>query len=450
MSHFNKQWVPAPAAEHVVVQEIRKRVVDRLRNAGPVISAEHQAIVRSEVDSWVARRAQAGHVLPPVELETQLAAAVLAEMSGVGRLEPLLERPDVENIHIHGHDRVFLELSTGEIERHPYPVADSDADLIERLSAMFAQLGQTAREFSRANPIGNLHLPMGGPLGSRLAAVIEVSGRPNVAIRRYRLTDTTLEDLVREGTVDGLLVEVLRGAINAGCNIVVSGGPAAGKTTLLRTLCQEISPAEHLLTVEDERELGLELFAQHPMVTAWEARLPNAEGAGSITMDELLKQALRHSPHRVIVGEVRGGEVTSMLRALGNGAYGGMCTLHATSAHAVLDRIASLGTLADPPMPIEAAYRWTAAAVDLVVHARKRDTRQGRERFISEIVEIGQVGENGRPDTTTLFSPRPADGRAVPSYPPSPALLARLREHGVDPRIWSEFPDGTWQPGVLR
>lgn len=142
-----------------------------------------------------------------------------------------------------------------------------------------------------------------------------------------------------------------------------------------------------------------------------------------------------------------------MLRALGNGAAGGMCTLHATSAHAVFDRIASLGQLASPPLPIDAAYRWTASAINLVVHVRKTDQivagRAVRERFVSEVVEVGPVGDSGRPDTTTVFAPRPLDGRAVPAFPPSPQLLTDLQGQGFD-RAWFDRPDGAWNPVMLR
>jgi Flp pilus assembly CpaF family ATPase len=355
--------------------------------------------------------------------------AVWAALFGLGALQPLLEREDVENIHIHGHDRIALELADGRVEWWPYPVAASDADLVRLIAEFAARLGQTGREVSTATPMLNL----------RLAAAMEVTDRPRIAIRRHRLVEVTLDDLARTGTLSPGLAAFLQAAVRAGTNLVVCGGPAAGKTTLLRALCHEIAPDEHVVTIEEEYELGLHLMpGRHRLVTPLEARYPNAEGAGGIDLHALVNQALRQSPHRVIVGEVRGGEVTAMLRALGNGAAGGMCTLHAASAEAVFDRIASLGQLADPPMPVEAAYRWTAQAIDLVIHIRRTDHhdnggRARRERFVDEVLAVGPVGDSGRPDITRLYRPRAGDGHAEPDVGPDPRLLADLVRGGFDP-----------------
>ncbi|KAA9159429.1 CpaF family protein [Amycolatopsis acidicola] len=429
------------------VREIRESVAARLERvaAGEThldtpLSAEEQqartrAYVAEEVAAWVQRRATAGQVPLPVEEERRLTRAVVAALSGLGTLEELLDRQDVENIHVHGCDNVLLELADGSIEQWPHPVADTDAELVEMLAAMFARQGQTSREFNAGRPLGNLRIGAGGPLGARVAAVIEVSNRPRVAIRRHRLVDVGLDALVANGTLDPLLATFLASAVRAGCNMIVSGGPAAGKTTLLRALCAEIPASEHVVTVEEEYELGLHIGSRQ-LVTPLEARPANSEGIGEISLDDLLKQTLRHSPSRVIVGEVRAGEVTAMLRALGNGAAGGMCTLHATSASAVFDRIGALGQLADPPLPIEAAHQWTASAIDLVVHVARADHEdprgRRRERFVSEVIEVGPVGDSGRPDTTRIFAPRPVDGRAIPGYAPSRDLLDRLERQGFD------------------
>ncbi|GAA2779239.1 CpaF family protein [Crossiella cryophila] len=456
---------PRTRPDPELVRQLRLIVAARRAEAdqddadGQDLAAEHArvlALVQEEITAWVVRNAQAGH--PPVTMtfERELAQAVVASMAGLGTLLPLLEQEDVENVHIHGYDQVWLDLADGTLQRWPYAVADSDATLTAMVTDLAARMGRTAREFSSANPMTSFRLPIGGVLGARLSAVIGVSGRPRIAIRRHRLHDAGLDDLIRAGTVDTILVAFLRAAVLAGRNILVTGGPYTGKTTFLRCLAREIPAHEHLATVEDDAELGLDLLGTHTLVTPLETRQANAEGVGAIDLDDLLKQVLRHSPGRVLVGEVRAGEVTSLLRALGNGAVGGgMATLHAGSAAAVPDRIAALGQLAVPPLPVEAAYRWTASAVHLIVHLAKTDHhdphsgRSCRQRYITEIAEIGPVGETGRPDLTRIFSPRPVDGRAIPDFPPSPALLTELVRHGFDPGLLHQV-DGDWQPAQLR
>lgn len=444
----NGDWRRTPAPTHQdaeAITEIRRRVAERLEHDQPSTvsstsphgQARTAGYVEEEVSAWVGRQAERGVPPPSVETEQAITRAVLAALSGLGTIDELLARDDVENIHIHGYDRVFLELSDGRLERWPYLVADSDHALVEMLASMFARLGQTSREFSPAHPLGNLRLPGGGPLGARMGALIEVVPRPRVAIRRHRLTRTVLEDLVRLGSLTTLLAEFLAAAVRSGCHILVTGGPAAGKTTLLRALCHAIPTDEHIVTVEDEYELGLHIDTDLELVTPLEARLANAEGAGELTLDDLLKQALRQSPKRVIVGEVRGGEITAMLRALGNGAAGGMCTLHARSAGVVFDRIASLGMLADPPLSAEAAYAWTAAGLDLIVHVAKVDDtdsagRARRRRFVTEVLEVGPVGDAGRPDTTRLFHHPIPGASPLPVFAPTGELAARVSAHGFD------------------
>jgi pilus assembly protein CpaF len=436
------------AADPRVVAELRRRVDLRLERAvgGGVLghgedAAATEAAVWQEIETWTTQRAATGLPALTRAEEQDLAAAVIAALSGLGPLDALLRRQDVENILIFGCNTVFLELADGTTELWPYSVADSDDALVALLEGMFARLGATSREFSVATPIGNVRLPAGGPLGARLAAVMQVTERPTAVVRRHRLANATLDTLVTYDTLDPGLADFLAAAVRAGLRIVVSGEWGAGKTTLLRALCHEIPPMEHVITIEDDRELGLHTWpARHPVVTSMEARLPNAEGVGAITVETLLVQALRHSPRRVIVGEVRGGEAVTLLRALSTGA-GGLCTLHAEAAHAVFDRIANMAQLAVPPLPVETAYRWTATAVDLIVHVRRLDRahagRPVRERFVAHVLEVGQVGDSGRPDATELYSPDPNTGRARPMFPPSRRLQDLLSPHGFDPATWA-------------
>lgn len=432
---------PIPGPD--TVQQLRAVVAARL-DAG---ETDLDAVLKAELDRWLIQHTTAGHPAPTMVAEQRLGAAVRGALAGLGGLAPLLDRDGIENIHVHGCDRVLVECADGTTARWPYPVADSDEALLELLGELFARAGRTAREFSPARPIANLRIPAGGPLGARVAAVREVCDRPRVAIRRHRLAHATLDDLHTNATLDGRLRDFLAAAVAAGLNVLVTGGPYAGKTTLLRALCQQIPPTEHVVTVEDDLELGLHLDPRrHPLVTAWEARTAGAEGVGEITLDDLLKQALRHSPSRVVVGEVRAGEITALLRALGNGAAGGMGTLHATSARTVPDRIAALGQLADPPLPIPAAHRWTASALDLIVHVTRHDHPAGRTRSVAEVVEVGPIGDAETPDLTPIFMTPTGASEPVLVGPPSPGLLERLTFAGLDFQVF-ELPASMWGGG---
>ena len=434
------------APEHATVEQLRQAVAARVRSSTTVPTAELRPLVEDEIAAWVRQRAQAGLPPPSTVEERQLAHHVLAALSGLGGLAPLLQREDVENIHIHGCDRVFLELADGTLQRWPRPVASSDQELLDLLSGIFARRGRTSREFSPAAPIGNLRLPDGGPLGARLSALREVTDRPRVAIRRHRHSHASLDTLTELGTLTPTVREFLSTAVAAGLNLLVTGGPAAGKTTLLRALAHQIPACEHVVTVEDDSELGLHLDEDR-LVTAAEAREANGEGHGQITLDDLLTQALRHSPSRVLVGEVRGGEITSLLRALGNGAAGGMGTLHAAAATSVPQRISALAQLAQPPLPTEAAHQWTATALDLIVHITRDDRDTPRKRRVSQVVEVGPVGDAHTPDLTSLFRPDPSSGQAQLLHPPSPTLRARLEHAGLDPHLLHPEPEGNAPTG---
>jgi pilus assembly protein CpaF len=377
---------------------------------------------------------------PTPAAQHALSTAIFDSLFGLGRLQPLVDDPDVENIEIRGYDRVHLVYGDGRVQVGP-PVADSDEELIETLAFLASQSG---RSFTPLN--WELDLRLHG--GHRLAARAWRCPRPTVVIRIHRYTDVDLADLQRLGMVDDVLAQFLGAAVRAGKAIVVSGAQGAGKTTLVRALCNEMDPWESLATIETEFELHLnELPDRHHRVVPYEGRPGSGErgldgrSAGEVTLDGLLYSVLRTNVSRIIVGEVRGPEVIPMLKAA-QSSTGTLSTTHAHSARAAIERLATCALESGPHVTSEFAYLLIAGGIDLIVQIGVQDdTSSGgrKQRYVSEVLEVGQ-GENGRPALTDVFSPN-LQGRAVPRTRPS--FLADLQRAGFDP-AWLDQTNGTW------
>lgn len=426
--------------DHGLVKRLRAEVGDRLAgqrrldaaSGVPPMSGEDErqfarALIAQVLEEHARNEITAGRVPCTAQEEEELAAAIHAALFGVGRLQPLLDDPQIENIDINGCDRVFLGYADGS-EVMADPVADSDEELVELIQALAAYSGLSSRPFDTANPQLDIRLPD----GSRLSAVMEVTLRPAVSIRRARLGKVFLADLVGNGTMIGEVASFLAAAASARKNIMIAGATNAGKTTLLRAIVNQIPPGERLITVERALELGIDHFPElHPNVVAFEERLPNSEGQGGIAMAELVRRSLRMNPSRVIVGEVLGDEIVTMLNAMTQGNDGSLSTIHANSSLEVFNRISTYAIQSAERLPVEATHMLIAGAVDFVVFIEKRNDylRGGRlRRFVSSIREV--TGVDGRVLSSEVFSPG-QDGRAVPHAPVSCAAL--LAEHGYDP-----------------
>src|SRR6516225_3866500 len=285
------------------------------------------ALIVAAVERDARAEITAGRAPLTAQEEEELATGIHAALFGVGRLQPLLEDDRVENIDVNGCDRVYLGYADGR-EVLGEPVADSDAELVELIQALAAYSGLSSRPFDAAHPQLDLRLPD----GSRLSAVMDVTLRPAISIRRARLGKVFLADLVANGTLLPELGSFLSAAVAGRKNIMIAGATNAGKTTLLRALANQIAPNERLITVERALELGLDQFPDlHPNVVALEERLPNSEGTGAISMAELVRRSLRMNAGRVIVGEVLGDEIVTMLNAMTQGNDGSLSTIHANS-----------------------------------------------------------------------------------------------------------------------
>ncbi|WP_229856494.1 CpaF family protein [Nocardioides flavus (ex Wang et al. 2016)] len=393
-----------------------------------------RAIVLELIDTTMAEQVNNGvGALTPAHQES-LARAVFDSLFRLGRLQPLVDDDRIENIIITGYDRVLLELVDGSLQEGP-PVADSDEELIDFLVFLASRSEVNARGFSEAQP--RLHLRLDG--GSRLAAAAWVTPRPSVVIRRHRLMQVTLADLVERKMLSPVAASFLAAAVRARRSIVVSGCQGAGKTTLVRALCAEIDPLEAIGTFETEYELHLhELPDRHRIVHPWEARPgsgergPDGRQAGEFTLDEALVDSFRFNLSRQIVGEVRGKEIWAMIKAMESGT-GSISTTHSSDAVAAVRKLVTCAMEAGPHVTQSLATSKLAATIDLIVHLDLRTTagQDGpiRTRRVAEIIALDPGERETGYATTHVFSPD-TDGAAVPDVLPD--AYRSLADYGFD------------------
>jgi pilus assembly protein CpaF len=357
--------------------ELRRRLVERRRAeaaAGRRASAPLPEAVRELVEADSA-------ILEPATRE-RLCELIRREAVGLGPLEELLADPAVEEVMVNGHDRVYVERG-GRVERTEirFPSEQALRDAIERI---LTPLGRRVDELS---PMVDARLED----GSRVHVVIPplaVDG-PSLSIRRFSAVRPRPDELVRLGTLTPELRDELAAAVGARRSILVSGGTGSGKTTLLNALSAFIDPAERVITIEDAAELRL----RQPHVVRLESRPANVEGRGVVTIRDLLRNALRMRPDRIVIGEVRGGEALDLLMALNTGHEGALSTVHANSPEDALRRIETLALIAGVGLPHEAIREQLGRGVDLVIHLARLGDGSRRVVEVSEVVRAaGSVG----------------------------------------------------------
>lgn len=450
--HATPSTPPAPAPgnaresrgmDWALVASLRSQASEQLSQA---VAAESHAldrraqeelgrsIVLDLIETAMADAVDAGDPSWNQEHQDAVARAVFDSLFRLGRLQPLVDDDRVENIIICGHDNVTLDLIDGSQIPGP-PVADSDQELIDFLVFLASRSEVNARGFSEAQP--KLHLRLDD--GSRLAAAAWVMPRPSVVIRRHRLMEVTLEDLVRRDMLTPVAASFLQAAVRARKSIVVAGAQGAGKTTLVRALCGEIGPSEAIGTFETEYELHLHLLSErHPIVHPWEARPgsgergPDGRQAGEFTLDEALVDSFRFNLSRQIVGEVRGKEIWAMIKAMESGT-GSISTTHASDAVAAVRKLVTCAMEAGPHVTQELATSKLAATVDLIVQlSLETETTNGtsqRTRRVAEIIALAPGERETGYATTHVFAPDRA-GIAVPAVLPDE--YRTLAKHGFD------------------
>jgi pilus assembly protein CpaF len=307
------------------------------------------------------------------ELE-EFSAELYDEMMGLGPLEPLLKDPSVNDILINTHEQIYVE-RLGQLERTPMRFRD-EAHLLRILNRIVSAVG---RRVDESQPMVDARLQD----GSRVNAVIRplaVDG-PLVSIRKFSKQPFSLERLVEIGSLRPQIAALLAAAVKGRFSMLISGGTGSGKTTLLNALSNHISPKERLITIEDAAELQL----QQPHVGRLETRPPTIEGKGEVRQRELVKNALRMRPDRIIVGEVRGDEAFDMLQAMNTGHEGSMTTIHANTPRDALARLEQMVTMAGFSMTQSSIRMHIASAIRLVIQLMRLSDGTRRLMSVAEI-----------------------------------------------------------------
>ena len=310
----------------------------------------------------------------------RLVEEVLDEAFGFGPLELLLKEEGVADIMINGPKNVFIEKG-GRIQKSDVTFRDND-HLLQILDRIVSRVG---RRIDETSPMVDARLPD----GSRLNAIIPplALDGPSLTIRRFGSNPLTLEDLLKFGAFTPEMVMFLEGAMKARMNMVISGGTGSGKTTLLNTLSSFISNENRVITIEDAAELQL----QQEHVLRLETRPPNIEGKGRVTATDLVKNALRMRPDRIIIGECRGGETLDMLQAMNTGHDGSLTTVHANNPRDAISRIETLVNMSGCDLPLSAVRKQIASAVQLIIQANRLQGGPRKVTYITEVV--GMEGE---------------------------------------------------------
>ena len=310
-----------------------------------------------------------------------LGDSVFDEMVGLGPIEPLLKDDSIADILINGPFQVYVERG-GQLELTPIKFRDND-HLLRIVNRIVAAVG---RRIDESQPMVDARLADGSRVNAAIAP-ITIDGAC-VSIRKFSKKPIQMDRLIQLGAMPACVAEFLQGAIKARASTVISGGTGSGKTTLLNALSAAISHKERLITIEDAAELQL----QQPHVVRMETRLPNVEGKGEIRQRELVKNALRMRPDRVILGEVRGEEAFDMLQAMNTGHEGSMATIHANNPRDALTRLEQMVAMSGMKLPPEAVRGQIASAVNLIIQVSRLSDGKRRLMSVSEITGMeGQV-----------------------------------------------------------
>ena len=412
------------ARRQAVKQQIHKELLDRMDikrlTASHVEEGELHRRVLTTVEGIVKEVAPR---LPPEILPQTLVKEVYDEAVGLGAIEDLLADPDITEIMVNGALRVYVERK-GRIELTDRTFLD-DKSVLSVIERIVSPLG---RRIDESQPYVDARLKD----GSRVNAVIHPLSLigPCLTIRKFSKIPLTSDDFIRMGTWTEGMRDFLKACVEARKNIIVSGGTGSGKTTLLNVLSSFLPETERIITIEDAAELQL----KQDHVISLESRPPNIEGKGAVTIRDLVRNALRMRPDRIVVGECRGGEALDMLQAMNTGHDGSLTTVQANTPRDVISRMETLVLMSGMDLPIRAIREQITAAVDLIIHeARLSD---GSRRVVNVTEVVGSEGERTTMQDIFVFEQKglTAEGKVMGRFTPTgaiPTFLDDLRARGV-------------------
>jgi pilus assembly protein CpaF len=367
--------VPMNAKYQDLKFTLHRKLLDKI-NLEALVSIESQKL-RNEVRSALTALIDAEQTLLSSIERNQIVSEVLDEVFGLGPIEPLLQDPTISDILVNGHKQVYVE-RRGQLELTNVTFKD-DSHLLRIIDKIVSQVG---RRVDESSPMVDARL-MDGSRVNAIIAPLAVDG-PLLSIRRFGTDKLMPQDLVERQSMTQGMLELLQAAVRCRLNIVVSGGTGSGKTTLLNGLSAFISPKERVVTIEDAAELQL----KQPHLARLETRPPNMEGHGAIRQRELLINALRMRPDRIIVGECRAEEALDMLQAMNTGHDGSMTTVHANTPRDVVARLEVMVTMANSNLGLVSIRHQISSAIDLIVQtARLSDG----SRRVMQITEVGSM-----------------------------------------------------------
>jgi pilus assembly protein CpaF len=359
--------------------------------------------------------------------ETALAAELTDDMVGLGPIEPLLQDDEVTDILVNGPYDIYVE-RFGKLEKTSARFRDTQhiVHIAQRIATA------VGRRIDEASPMVDARLADGSRVNIVLPPLVLNGG--TISIRKFAKQNITLETMVRQGNISAEIAQFLDIAARCRVNILISGGTGSGKTTLLNAVSRHIDSDERIITIEDAVELRL----QQPHVVQMETRPPNIEGIGHIPQRELVRNALRMRPDRIIVGEVRGNEAFDMLQAMNTGHDGSMSTIHANTPRDALFRLENMVLMASANLPLRALRAQIASAINIVVQIERM--RDGIRR-VERVCEIsGMEGEivSTRDIFTFKFHGEGRDGFLEGTFEPSrlrPDLAAKAAQYGLEKQL---------------